>query len=106
MTELSLVMGLPVGHLALEIRQVFLCYLNGICFIISKNINHPVGHLEGHWTNLFRCIDPKSATFDHGWTTHRHRRLFGGNNDIATRNKGCITGKGSAIDNANERNQA
>ena len=69
-TELALVWRHPVGHPTLKITQVLLGDLHRFGFVAHQDIHHPVGHLEGHGTNLFRGIDAQATALDHGRTAH------------------------------------
>ncbi len=91
---------------ALEVRQVLLGDLDGLGLVRDSDVDHAVGHLDLHRSNLFRSEDAEAAALDHGRAAHANVRVRGSDDDIADAEHGGVAGEAAARCDPDHRHQA
>jgi hypothetical protein len=89
-TEQRLVSTCPIRHRALKVGEVALCRYDGAGFVVREEVDHSVGNLDAQRADLVGSVNPQTPAFDHGRTAHSDVGIRGGDDDIATAEKGGI----------------
>ena len=105
MSQQALVRGVPRGHGALEIRQIFLGNVGGLVLVAHQNIDDAVGHLGGHRANFLGGVDAQATALDHRWAAHAQGRALGRDDHVAARHQRGVAGETSSVDHGDQRHQ-
>ena len=83
-SKLSLVRRVPVFNRSLKVRQVLLGNRHGLCLVLHRDVDHPVGHLHVHGPDLFGLENAEPAPLDHRRPADADVRTLRGDDHVAT----------------------
>ncbi len=100
-TQQALIGCRPVLHWPLEIGDVFLGDLAGLCLILHADIDDAIGGLNVDRADILRAVGAEAAALDHRRAGHADIGILGGDDDVAAaeeRGVACETGAGDDAD--------